>query len=291
MTGLFRIVGIVLIALCSGASAISASEPLVLPVVPDSLRLPSERASYVALHYWDNLNFGDDKRAADVGFMEQIFVDFIDLLNITPPRKAEEASEILLQRASVDNKAISIIEDLAQTYLIDVESPMWSEELSVPYLRHAISRNPDDQLSDELLSDSMKFRPGDEAADFGYYLISDRSEKGKLSDLRGKDTILIFMDPGCLRCREFISRLESYDDLKTRIDEGSVSVLVIVIGSGVSDMSFPRNWQVAVPASGKEDPCDIYSMRVLPRGFLIGKDGKVVLKDFSVQGLKIALGL
>lgn len=289
MAGLRRIACIALLALISAVSVLVANESLIMPVVPDSLRIPSDRADYIALHFWDSFDFGNDQRATDRGFLEQAFVDFIDLLGLTRPEVAEVASEILLKRASEGGEAVSIIMDLSQKYLVDAESPMWSEELSVPYMRYAVSRNPDDQLSAALLSDAMKFRSGMPAEDFGFYLSSDRSEKRRLADLIGKEILLVFMDPHCQRCEEFVSQLSSDKMLSKRVEEGQTYVLIVEVGAENSGFSVPPGWLKAFPASGKDDPADIYSLRVLPGRFLIGADGEIVLKDFTPQGLMISL--
>ena len=50
-----------------------------LPVIPETLTDPSERAQYLVSHYWDNLDYSDTIfiRSEEKG--EQAFVDYINL--------------------------------------------------------------------------------------------------------------------------------------------------------------------------------------------------------------------
>ena len=63
----------------------------VLPTIPESLTTTEERADYLAMHYWDNLDVAAlDDEAFDA--VQQAFADFVSILPYTTLRSEAFAS-------------------------------------------------------------------------------------------------------------------------------------------------------------------------------------------------------
>ena len=53
---------------------------LPLPAIPDSLTVPERRAAYVAMHFWDAMDWKDHARSLDTAFVEQNFANYLTVL-------------------------------------------------------------------------------------------------------------------------------------------------------------------------------------------------------------------
>ena len=61
-------------------SLLIAQDVFPLPDVPGTLKAPEVRANYLALHYWDRLDFNDNSLIENRDMMEQGFSNFISIM-------------------------------------------------------------------------------------------------------------------------------------------------------------------------------------------------------------------
>ena len=59
------------------------------PQIPTMLVEPQQRANYLLMHYWDNVDFSDMTLVMNDDFMEQGFVDYLSVLPIVDNQTAE----------------------------------------------------------------------------------------------------------------------------------------------------------------------------------------------------------
>ena len=60
----------------SASKTLSGEELMLeLPFIPETISSPEDKAGFIAIHFWDNLDFSDHSRALNQKFMEQNFVD------------------------------------------------------------------------------------------------------------------------------------------------------------------------------------------------------------------------
>ena len=67
-----RVILLVVFALSTVVNSLG-SEVFPLPSVPDSLVTAKSRANYLALHYWDNIDFNDSTIIGNEDISEQAF--------------------------------------------------------------------------------------------------------------------------------------------------------------------------------------------------------------------------
>lgn len=124
---------------CSGASeknssaAVTEIPPdtiafLELPQIPATIRTPEDKAGFIAIHFWDNLDFRDHRKSLDVNFMEQNFVDYLSILPAVMAEDRVMALNILLERSSATPETRELIESLGIKYLSHPDSPMHNDE-------------------------------------------------------------------------------------------------------------------------------------------------------------------
>lgn len=259
---------------------------LDLPVVPDNLRTPVERARYVLEHYWDAMDWRDTTLTRDDKFMEQSSADFYSIFHVVDSVEASKATAIMLAGASIDPSAYKKVADIARIYLFEPESPIADDE---NYLIVADRLLADGKLSNtDLLriADSKRMammnRAGHKTANFEYV---DRD--GNISDLYAAlklhpKNILMFYDPDCHVCAELEERL-----MATALDDIGV-VMISPYGEqnglwAEHAATMPDNWIVGRPTDEDFEDEDIYELRTTPTILIIDNCGIVLSKGKLVN--------
>lgn len=101
---------------------------LELPMIPSTISTPEDKAGFIAIHFWDTVDFNDTEHSLDQPFMERNFVDYLTLLPsvMTADRKA--AFDSLVKHASVNDEARAMIVSLGEKYLNQDGSPLKNPE-------------------------------------------------------------------------------------------------------------------------------------------------------------------
>ena len=263
---------------------------LPLPAVPDSISDPIGRADYVIYHFWDKMNFADTVMSLDTAFMEQNFVNYIQLYDYASEKGRSEGTGRLMTKAKVSEPAYRFLVGIAEHYLLDPNSPMRNEEYFLPFI-HEIVGNTIFSSAERMRyeykeTQIVKNRPGTRAADFRY--ITREGKKGTLHSTEANRLLLIFYDPDCENCSRIIGELRQDGDLRNAVASGEMTVLAVYTEGNrklwdktKSDM--PAEWIVAIDDSGITEN-EIYHLPAMPVLYLLDADKKVIRKDFLPGG-------
>lgn len=273
----------------NNVSVDSAVAPLTLelplPDVPETLRTPEERASYVLAHFWDDMDFGDHAYSLDTAFVEQNFVNFAALLPLVPTDTAQAVVDALVSRAATDVEALDMIVETAATYLDHPNSPMRNEELYILFLQslNAQPRVPDyiQMRAAERLRLAQLNRPGQRGNDFG--LVTDGGRATTLHGLltQGGDTVIVmFYDPDCNHCQAITESVAAND---AQLRYGLIAVDVAGDSKRWNETrgTLPERWRKAF-ATVDIDDGELYSLPALPSFYIFASDGTVVGKDVAL---------
>lgn len=282
-------------ALDAMAESAAPREDLALPVVPDGLRTPAERADYVMRHFWDAMEWGDTVATGDEAWMEQTFVNFASLIPYASSQSAvDDAVAALFDAAKSDMTAYKRVLNLADRYLYEPESPMFNERAYIGVLNAVIA---DDCLDEVLLTryryqleEAMKNMPGAAAADFPLVLIDGR--ESTLYDLIKDvdESLVMFYDPECDHCIEVIETIAASDSVKSRVDNGKLKIVAVYFEGesealpAVKEM-IPEWWISAYTPGNTIEENELYAIRRLPTLYLVGGDGIVIGKDLNPEAL------
>lgn len=262
-----------------------------LPEIPDSIRIPSQRADYLITHYWDKLDFNDTLRSHDRPLMEQSFVNFLSILpHASSDTIIEDGFRILIDRSHADRKAFSIVTGLAEEYLNDPHSPMYSEDHFICYLQGMADCQVLTFAQYERVEDRLalvkKNRTGSIAADFSF-LKPDGSKSSLKESLPSGDAklLLIFFDPECDNCENVMTKISSDPDLKRQLEDGALKILAIYSGDNINAWrrkasSLPSQWIVGIN-DGDVDDGELYYLPSMPTVYLLDSRGTVVKKDLE----------
>ena len=263
----------------------ASGQELRLPVVPDTLRAPRERAAYVVEHFWDNMCFADTALSRNKAWMEQNFVNFLSVMPHAPVEAVDTAFAGLLRRAAVDEGATAVVYDLAEQYLSEWQSPMHNDDFFISFLKAAIAEPAVAALygdrSRYLLEVVQKNRPGSIAADFGF-VQADGSEHTLHKWLK-QPTLLVLYSADCDHCRATIGQLRQHAALAAAVEQGKMSVLAVCIDDDMAlwrsqSGSMPKQWTVGFDG-GKIMDAESYELSDLPAIYLLDADCRVRLKE------------
>lgn len=283
-----------------GEPAVSDTLPrsgyvLSLPDVPPSLTAPEERAAYIIAHFWDGMDFGDTLRCRDRAFMEQNFVNYLSLFPHAGPETLPPHIDRLLERAAADSTCLDLVNDLAEHYLDDPNSPMRDEEYYILFLE-GLLRLPGLSEAERIrpayrLEMARKNRPGTTATDFAY---TDRhGNRRTLHATRGKRLLLLFYDPACSHCSQILDGLHTSEVIVGLIANKELSVLAVYTEGdrrlwNDTKASLPREWSVAIDESRIVER-ELYALPAMPVIYLLDGQKTVLLKDPSPMQLEAFL--
>lgn len=288
MNGFVRVlvfVGGAAMASCGGGASTGTTDSvtvgevvaeLALPAVPDSLRSPEDRAGYVALRLWDDLDFMTDSRATDSAFIERNFVNFGAMLDIAGAEDVTAAVGRVLDRAHENPKALGLLATMADKYLGEGESPVFDEDAYLAFLRgYKTVAGAEDGMLDEKIALASKNEKGSELPDFGMVTRDGRRSTFRAT-IGGGECLVIFYDSDCEHCRDAMTEILMSD----RFD-GTKIVAVDVTGNRTqweaANQTIPEAWSVGF-ATEDVEASDKYFFRRMPTVYLV-RDGRVEARN------------
>ena len=265
---------------------------LPLPEVPSALTAPEDRAEYIISRFWDGMDFADTLRSRNRLFMEQNFVNFLSLFPHARQETLPLYVEKLLKRAAADSVAFSLVNDIAERYLDDPNSPMRCEEYYILFLEELLclpGLSEYDRIRPAYrLETAKKNRPGTVATDFSY---TDRNgNRQTLHGTRGKWLLLLFYDPACSHCSEILNALHGNPLLAELVSQKELTVLAVYtegdrkLWNETKD-AMPQEWIVAIDDSRIVE-CVSYSLPAMPVIYLLDAEKRVILKDAPLERLE-----
>lgn len=290
----------ILIITCSCANGASNMDTgndddtiVALPEIPSELTDPNDRAEYLIVHFWDNLDLSDTIKTHDEAFMERSLSTFLSILPYSQNESViKEGFRKMLDRTSEDPFVYQKITGASDSYLSDNDSPVKSEELYILYLQTlydttSLSEEAKARIADrlELIS---KNRVGEKAVDFTFTTpIGNESTLYKTLDEGNAKLMLIFFDPQCDQCEEIISEIKKDEKLNEDINSGELKILAVYSGPNKDAWirkvsSLPSNWIIGINPS-EIDEGELYYLPTMPTIYLLNNDGTVLVKDLQIN--------
>ena len=285
---IFTVLMLPALSSCGGRNAGNqATEELKIeiPKVPAIITDPAAQGTYLAEHYWDNMNFAD---TAYIGkdVTEQTFADYLAFLAPAPHDIAEGSINTLFDKARANLDVYNYFAERAEHYLYDPNSPYSNEDLYITVLRNTISWEGLDDIyklrPESQLAMALKNRVGDPATDLTLTLSSGR--KLRLYDVKADYTLLYFINPDCPACRETTGQLSHSEIVRQLLDSGELKVVTVYPDEDIPLWNkhlgeFPADWTNTHDAGQQIRGEDLYDIRAIPSLYLLDRDKRVLLKD------------
>lgn len=281
-----NVLALILIPLLVASADMYAQEErkLEIPAIPGNITKARDKAEWLLVHYWDNMDFADTAAVRDADFMEQTFVDFIYCFQIGDSVAIHKATDAFMEKSWAMQEWHERAMELAEKYLYGRNSPMHNDEHYIPFLRNYLKCDVEDWKKWTYrwqLGGVLKNRVGTEATDFEYLTLDGSTHRLKeLAAGSAGDVLLIIYNPDCTHCKTFMDELAGDPGVTKAVDEERLRVLAMS-GYGTVDEwkkdadMVPSSW---IHAYGK-DVVDngLYFIRSLPEVLLL--DGNLTVLD------------
>lgn len=280
-----RVILLVVFALSTVVNSLG-SEVFPLPSVPDSLVTTESRANYLALHYWDNIDFNDPTIIGNEDISEQGFSNFISIMPYVTQKEvafAEFVSKISL-KPDVQGYFMAV----AKKYLAESQSPVFNEELYITMLQSLLSSDMLDSARrakySVILDTEMKNRVGEVATDFEFMLRD--GGRGRLSEINAKYILVFFSDPDCDRCNSVKTQIDASAVVRIKLLLGDLALLSVCV-EGDTDawkrIKTPDEWIDACDEKCAIYDQELYDIPGLPSFYLLDSSHRVILRDVHFQ--------
>lgn len=281
---------IMMLALCAGNAKAQ------MPEIPSTLRTSAERAAYLTVHFWDNVSLDNSADLQPEGNVEQHFSNFISIFDHTDSASIAIGFQNLIDKASQSgDEASSVIADLAEKYLFEVESPVHSDKYFLIYADEA-PRFTSPKVSKERITYLSKVAssnmPGNKGADFSFITSNQKTETLHNALKTSPLNILVLYDPECDHCIHTIAALRYNWAINNAIEKG-LAQIILIYPEGDKD-----TWLSHLPKEVQqgyiygfasewldENGDEYYYVRETPTLYLLDNTGTVINKDAHADEL------
>lgn len=263
-------------------------ESVPMPEIPSSLTNPEDRADYLLRHFWDALDFKSVKLPKDSVLLEQSFSNFASVLPLVNADVKESAVKILMVHASQNRIAYDFMADIAEKYLWEADSPFYSEESFLPFVKYYIANDASRRDVAMAREEEIAMNaPGSVAPDFEVK-DTDGAPTTLYGALGQAPVIIMFYQPDCDHCHEAMDMLGKDARFMKGIEDGEFSFLPVYIGRDKAmwkshASTLPKSWHVMIDEDETIDNDNLYMIKATPSFYVIGRDRRIVLKDASLQ--------
>lgn len=263
--------------------SLSGQEPFPYPDVPDSLTTPEKRIEYLAVRFWDKVDFAN----TTVLDSSKPVLDFLYLINNARAAVVETAFSRLLELACGNQDSLDKLIYWFSHFLHDSNSPLYDDSLYAEFLKAFLSSGALEETKD-----GMRFpyevvtrnQIGEVAEDFSF---TDKS--GELQTLHGIDSpyiLLIFTNPECSLCRAAESRLGALQALRDLQQRSKLRILAICPGQDRDAWlthDCPSGWISGYDDSGVIRDKRLYEIQYYPCFYILDSEKKVLLKEGGLE--------
>ena len=293
---------VLVLAGCAGNRKAEQFVALPFPdvVPPAMMESASDRAEYMALHWWDGITEASREYPCDTTLVsgvrkedvEQKFANWVNILNMLDMSVVGKSVVRLYDRAAACEKkdtssnVFETFTDLVVKYLYDPNSPMRNEDHYAFYASRLAGSDLVDESMREKYAREVRLaslnRVGSKAADFRF-----TDKRGRMHTLYGIDaelTLLFFSNPGCSACKENIDVLNNDPRISSLISVGVMAVLNIYIDEVLEEWSsympvYPEHWYNGFDPDMVIRGENLYNVRAIPSLYLLDRNKTVIMKD------------
>lgn len=287
-----RILLYLAVFLCLPMCLMAQTSAFPLPEVPQILVDPTDRANYLAVHYWDGFNFKDNTLIDKPEVAEQGFSNFVSIMPYVTEQKS--AFAVFAKRMAENSKMLQHLLEVSERYLFDNFSPVYNEELYLLLIEELLKQPPLSLVQKERLRYQLcvaqKNRIGQLATDFAFLLRNGKQMT--LNNVKGDYVLLYLNDPECSACKQIKEALEQSDIIRRWKNSGRMKVVSVCIEgktAGWENFEAPAGWIDGCDEGRKLLEEDLYDLRNLPAIYLLDASKRILMKNATLSRLEILL--
>lgn len=267
----------------SGSSDVIYIEPLFeYPVAPEEIISLEDKSNWLMNHFWDSFDF-KSKTAVDQNALNDAFKVYA-----LPMRWAErdvvlKSVDKLLSSLSKNPTLMVQFTKAAEENLYGPRAMVFVDEVYVRFLKAMAktkkipaSRKERYARQQRLLENTLV---GTIPPAFPF-----KNTIGNTEYFRpGLLTVIEFGDPECTDCRHAKLKMETNLKFSTLVEKGLINVLFIIPDPDDEWETLVKDYPAHWHTGASDDVSDIYDIRSTPSFYVIGTDGKIIVKTDNVE--------
>ena len=266
------------------AQTILEIEPLFeYPIAPEELPTLTEKSNYLVEHFWDNFDFKNNS-SVDQLALNDAFKVFLTPLRWSDYDKSNSAINKLIDKISGNPTLLFQFTKAAEENLYGPRAEVWSDDIYIKFINATLKNKkiPEKRkINFRKQADIIQnTKIGATAPTFSF--TNKNLEKSTYFPM-STPTLLIFGNPEDTDWRIARLKTETNSILNDALDKGKLNILFIIpieIEDWREKVSgYSSKWVI-----GKgENISDIYDLRAFPAIYVIGNDGKIIMKNISLD--------
>lgn len=255
------------------------------PDVPDTITGQQARASYMALHYWDKVDFSDTTLLKE----PKVVLDFVFLLQLLPSEVASESFKTTFNKLSSHSSNKQLMLFWLDRYLHDSRSPFYNDNLYLKVLDALIASDENDAYRSgvqSMVTQVQRNRIGCPAENFSF--VCKDGNATQLYDIETPWLLLIFNSPDCSLCHNLEMLISENDTLQQLINNQQMKVLAIcplADYKGWMSHEYPNNWICGFDKDMTIIKQRLYEIQRFPSIYLLDRDKHVIQKESDYERL------
>lgn len=259
------------------------------PIAPEEIPTLTDKSNWIMQHFWDNMDF-KNKEALNQAAVNDAVRTYCMPMQFADKVEVDKGVDKLIAQLTKNPTLLVQFTKGFEEALYSNRAILWIDEVYMKVL--------DAFLKNKKLSAARKARyqrqlkqlqntkTGEVAPTFKF--TTPTGNPGTYEPI-GVFTIIEFGNPDCDDCRHAKLRMETDVAFSSLVDKGLVNILFITPdpedGWQSKMTGFPTNWVIGA----SDTVADELDIRITPSFFVVGKDGKLMAKNISVeQAMNIA---
>lgn len=283
-----------LAVLAIGISAISPIKAEVIeidplfeyPIAPEEIVSLTDKSNWLMQHFWDQMDF-KKKEAVNQAALNDAFATFVFPMQWAEKTEVDKAVDMMIAQLQKNPTLLVQFTKAAEEALYGKRAKLWIDEIYLKYLDAFLKNKKVSDVRKQRYRRQYNILKNSQIGDFpkSFEFTTPTGDPGNFAPI-GVFTIIEFGDPDCDDCRMAKLKLETDMRFTSLVDRGLVNIMFIipdpVDGWQTKLGTYPSNWVVGA----SDTVSDILDIRNTPSFYIIGKDGKIVAKNASLEEVK-----
>ncbi len=279
----------ILIFLTFSAFAISgfAQERMFpYPEPPEELTTLEERTTYLVERFWERCNVTTAIRDREA--FKAAFNDYISFMPYAEAEAVHKSVDALIERFKKEPERLLTLAEIAEETLYGADAEIVSDEIYLPFAQAAATNKKIPSESRKHFARHAQILSRSQVGMIAPDIEFTRADgtKGRISDLKGKHTLIFFDSPDCFDCFMARASLSADTNVNDLLDKGAINVICLYPGKSTAEWAesastINHRWIVAA----SEDVDDNYDMRNPPVMYYLNPANKILSKTLLVDNL------
>lgn len=258
-------------------------EPLFeYPTAPESLTSLADKSNYLLEHFWDSMDFKSTS-AVDQNALNDAMKVYSVPIRWADLRIAEASVDKLIEKISKNPTLLTQFTKAAEEVLYGPRAEFWVDAVYIKFL-DAFTKNKKIQASrknkyEKQLKSLRNSAVGSEAPSFDF---TGKNGKVEKYTPMSTPTIMIFGNPEDTDWRMTRLKMETTVPLRQAVEQGKLNILYIIPFKLDNWEDITSNYSNTWTVGEAPEISVILDLRADPSVYLIGGDGKIILKNATI---------